>query len=244
MDLDDLPCPFRAISYVWGDSALKDEAWFDDGTRLDITASAGAVLRSIIKSATDKHFWIDALCINQEDIDERSLQVQLMYDIYFSVEQTIAWTGDTADDSEIALDFLIPLLNAIQELHHREVPITMTSLTSMESCQWPSPNWTALRHLLERPCFQRIWIIQEMVASSNTRLVCGDCSTNWKALARAIAIIIGSGLRRLIADLRDGQDIVSPIGAEGLVSMYATRYLVQDVRKPPTLSWLLLGTSH
>lgn len=83
-----------------------------------------------------------------------------------------------------------------------------------------------------------------MVASSNTRLVCGDCSINWKALARAIAIIIGSGLRRLIADLRDGQDIVSPVGAEGLVSMYATRYLVQDVRKSPTLSWLLLGTSH
>ena len=145
VNLDDLPFHFRAISYVWGDSAPKDEAWFDDGTHLNITASAGAILRSIIKSATDRYFWIDALCINQQDVDERSLQVQLMYDIYSSAERTIAWTGEPSEDSEAALDFVIVLFKAIRELFQREVPITWISLTSMEDCQWPSPNWTALR---------------------------------------------------------------------------------------------------
>ena len=85
--------------------------------------------------------------------------------------------------------------------------------------------------------------MQEMAASSSTRLVCGNCSIEWISLARVMAIIMGNGLRRLIADFQDGQEINSPFGAEGLVSMYATRHLVQDVRKPPTLSWLLLGTS-
>jgi len=156
VDLDDLPFPFRAISYVWGGSTIKDEAWFDDETHLDITASAGAILRSIIKSATDRYFWIDALCINQQDDDEKSLQVQLMYDIYSSAEKTIAWTGETSEDSEAALDFVIVLFKVIQELFHRKVPITANSLTGMEGCGWPSSNWTALRHFLERPCFQRV----------------------------------------------------------------------------------------
>ena len=63
MNLDDLPFPFTAISYVWGDTTPKDKAWFDDGTHLNITTSAGAVLRSIIKYPTDRYFWIDVLCI-------------------------------------------------------------------------------------------------------------------------------------------------------------------------------------
>ena len=82
-----------------------------------------------------------------------------------------------------------------------------------------------------------------MAASSNTRLVCGDCSIEWTSLARVIAIIMGKGLRRLIADLRDGQEMSSPVGADALVSMYATWHFIQEARKPPTLSWLLLGTS-
>lgn len=213
VDLDDLQSPFRAISYVWGDSSQRDQTWFDDGTHLDIRGSAGAILRSIMKSGTDRYFWIDALCVNQQDVDERSLQVQLMYDIYSSAEKTIAWSGEIAEDSDAALDFVIVLSKAIQELFRQKGPITMTSLTGMEGCQWPSPNWTALRHFLERPCFQRVRIVQEMAASSNPRLMCGDCSIEWTILARVIAIIMGNGLRRLIADFRDGQEIVSLAGA-------------------------------
>ena len=153
VDLDKLRFPFRSISYVWGDPAPKDKAWFDEGTHLKITASAGAVLRSISKSATDKYFWIDALCINQQDVDERSLQVQLMYDIDSSAEKTMAWTGESSKDSEAALGFVSILNRAIQELHNQKASIKRTSLTSMEGCQWPSRNWTALRRFLERPCF-------------------------------------------------------------------------------------------
>jgi len=91
--------------------------------------------------------------------------------------------------------------------------------------------------------FQRVWIVQEIAASTSTRLVCGDCSIKWTALAWVIAIILGNGLRRLLAEFKDGDEIDPPAGAEGLVTMCATRYLVKGVRKPPTLLWLLLNTS-
>ncbi len=246
VDLDNPPFLFTAISYVWGDSTLKDKAWFDDGISLEITASAGAVLRSIIKSSTyrDMYLWIDTLCINQQDFNEKSLQVQLMYDIYSSAEMTIAWTGEASHGSDIALDFTIVLADAILELLRRKIPITLASLSGMEGCHFPSPNWDALRCFLERPCFQRIWIVQEMTASRAIRLVCGNYSTEWHILAWVITIIMGHGLRRLIADFVDHQEIVSPIGAEGLVTMYSVRHLAQEARNPPTLSWLLTGMAH
>jgi hypothetical protein len=53
---------FQAISYCWGCSDLVDKVWFDDHQYLEVTRSAAAVLRSIIKSKYSGHIWIDALC--------------------------------------------------------------------------------------------------------------------------------------------------------------------------------------
>lgn len=43
--------------------------------------------------------WIDAICINQEDLDERSVQVAIMGDIYRQARRTVIWLGDYMDNS-------------------------------------------------------------------------------------------------------------------------------------------------
>jgi hypothetical protein len=51
-------------------------------------------------------FWVDALCINQDDVVEKSVQIPRMVDIYSAANHTLAWLGQEADDSSYAMDCL------------------------------------------------------------------------------------------------------------------------------------------
>lgn len=50
--------------------------------------------------------WIDALCVNQSDLLERSSQVERMADIYQGASNVIVWLGEEDHDSIVAMDFL------------------------------------------------------------------------------------------------------------------------------------------
>ena len=92
--LDDAP-PFRAISYVWGDGGRTAEIYVNN-KRFYITCSLFRVLkdyttitRQIIKRPKEfdqvyqiRYLWVDAICINQNDLNERAQQVMLMGQIY------------------------------------------------------------------------------------------------------------------------------------------------------------------
>jgi len=133
------------------------------------------------------------------------------------------------------------LVNQVKKLVDDKTPITMHRLNQTKSCEYPSSYWTALAHLLERPFFSRIWIIQEMAISSNAVLICGKWQTPWKNLAELICLLMWSGLERCISTLH-GDLISSPLGAAGLTVTAGIRHLVQEERTP-TLTWNLL-TCH
>lgn len=89
-DLDDCPGYF-ALSYAWGSPEdgtstimLKGE-WFQ--VRQNLHSALAAIshqVRSPVSWPWDHytHFWIDAICIDQNNVDERNHQVRLMADIY------------------------------------------------------------------------------------------------------------------------------------------------------------------
>jgi len=91
-NLDSLPYSYIAISYVWGgDPSSENGVLFEGGGCVNVTDSAAAVLRGIVASRATKYYWMDALCINQSDKEEKSYQIPLMYDIYSSSEKVLAW---------------------------------------------------------------------------------------------------------------------------------------------------------
>jgi hypothetical protein len=55
----------------------------------------------------DRKLWIDALCINQEDIAERNVQVQRMGNIYQTAKGVLIWLGEASDDCDVAIDALL-----------------------------------------------------------------------------------------------------------------------------------------
>ncbi|PVH69271.1 hypothetical protein DL98DRAFT_439400 [Cadophora sp. DSE1049] len=72
---------YEALSYVWGD-ASQTKALFCQGSPMQATISLHGALRHLRQEYTERVIWADDICINQQDIDEKSHQVVLMGKIY------------------------------------------------------------------------------------------------------------------------------------------------------------------
>jgi hypothetical protein len=107
MALLDTPVPrFWALSYTWGTEMSKNLVTVN-GHQLTITENLDVALRHLRDATESRILWIDALCINQEDIEERNSQIQLMSCIYGAAKQVVIWLGPAADGSDVLLDGLV-----------------------------------------------------------------------------------------------------------------------------------------
>jgi hypothetical protein len=95
---DTLGASYQSLSYVWGDPAPHSKAIYLNGQPFSVTASLYNALRNL-RMITDDHnqsraFWIDAICIDQNNDGERSEQVQKMASIYQAANRVVIWLGD------------------------------------------------------------------------------------------------------------------------------------------------------
>ncbi|KAF2121052.1 heterokaryon incompatibility protein-domain-containing protein, partial [Lophiotrema nucula] len=91
VSLSDYP-PYEALSYVWGHLS-KSYLVICGGKSIPITQSLHEFLLEARDEAEVKTIWADALCINQDDLAERSHQVRIMYKIYENSARTTIWLG-------------------------------------------------------------------------------------------------------------------------------------------------------
>jgi hypothetical protein len=92
---------YSALSYTWGDPTVTEEISVD-GSPMQVTTNLKAGLKALRAQAI-LAVWIDALCINQEDILEREQQVLRMQTIYSKAAEVIIWLGPKTDDSALAM---------------------------------------------------------------------------------------------------------------------------------------------
>jgi Heterokaryon incompatibility protein (HET) len=106
---------FEALSYAWGDPTGRHPLYCGDGSYLMITESLFSALRNLRQRNRSRLLWVDAVCINQDDLRERGLQVALMKQIYQTSECTLVYLGDEADNSLLALTFLDYFLERLNQ---------------------------------------------------------------------------------------------------------------------------------
>lgn len=149
---------YDAISYTWADEngdatkccSLKIGS---PGLLLPITRNCDSVLRRVHKY-TDR-VWIDAVCIDQDNVRERGHQVDLMPRIYKSAVRTFAYVGEASVDSDLVLRNLAKGI-------------------------WTPPH--LLDPFFARPYFSRVWVVQEVALSKSIAIVCGDTAVEWTGL--------------------------------------------------------------
>ncbi|KAI6881401.1 hypothetical protein KC360_g5398 [Hortaea werneckii] len=88
---------YKAISYVLGDALDTTVMFVNGGKVIEITKSLAAALRRFRHSRIFVALWADAVCINQENLQERADQVSIMGKIYASAIQVNVWLGRTSD---------------------------------------------------------------------------------------------------------------------------------------------------
>jgi hypothetical protein len=95
--LDDKTIKYKALSYVWGDSA-ETESIYIDGSVKKITKSCASALRRLLLTAPVVRIWVDSICINQGNdfaaLTERGQQVAVMDEIYGFALEVFVYLGE------------------------------------------------------------------------------------------------------------------------------------------------------
>ena len=171
---------YEALSYTWGDISDSSLIILNDQP-FSITQNLAKALQHLRKETEDVKLWVDAICINQKDIEERNKQLSRMKDIYENAKRVIVWLGEESDDSGYAMS----VMNNVDERWAKR---------SMQYGDQGGPiepdlddrARRALDALLSRPWWRRVWIIQEITCSKDNSLKCGRYETKFiKAVAVA-----------------------------------------------------------
>jgi hypothetical protein len=85
---------YAALSYAWGNT-VNTVPIEVNGATFEVTGNlheALSCLRDVItRAGQDFKVWVDAICINQHDVTEKSMQVPRMSQIYSGAERTLIW---------------------------------------------------------------------------------------------------------------------------------------------------------
>jgi Heterokaryon incompatibility protein (HET) len=178
---------YVALSYVWGDSTIKRRI-FVDGTPMAITQNLEAALyqlRNYPRVKQGFRIWADAICINQDDLNERAKQVARMKHIYASAWHIVIWLGTVSYDSDLAMTAVRYLSirsredSPLEEVYHRVEKIIinipyMRWIRDHVSMAMRKEVFLALYNFLARPYFRRLWVLQEIASGARRApVMCG-----------------------------------------------------------------------
>ncbi|KAK2016752.1 HET domain-containing protein [Colletotrichum eremochloae] len=176
--LDDSIVRYDALSYTWGDGTEKD-AITVNGCSVDITTNLLVALKHLRRQDEVIFLWVDSICINQKDTDERNAQVSQMGKIFRKADQVRIWLGVESQASETAIRMLVALdgVRSSEQIVHRVVA--------------DEDATRALTLLLQRPYWTRMWVFQEIVLAREATIHCGSLTAKWSTL-RALENVTGN----------------------------------------------------
>ena len=126
-------------------------------------------------------FWIDALCINQEDASERNHQLHQMGRIYRSAVKVIVWLGPSDSSTVEAIRYFLKIRNRARMIKSLGESLGKTPLSER-----PTANQNEqLQHITSlclREYWSRLWIIQEVILAREILVQCGRDTCDWNDL--------------------------------------------------------------
>lgn len=263
--LDSRP-DYEALSYEWGlpgllkvpnyHNAKSNSLWdlditiqlqaqvYSGGHALVITKNLHGILNQLRHAERKRVLWIDGICINQEDVDERREQVLLMQRIYTQATKVLMWIGESKTGTERAFHLVRELARAYDERqqptdprqveagHLGNIVIEESVLAEVKKERWPD-----LVDVFTRPYFGRVWVVQEIVMATAADVLCGAYRVvPWPDMYKAMLIIFVLGL---IVDEDPHQ-----LPPEARVRDSHVRLQLKAAEKPETQNRRLWGRMH
>lgn len=193
---------YVAVSYHWGDDRAARYRVECNSIAHAVTLEAYRALHRIRGASERIYIWIDSLCINQADDEEKNKQVAMMCRIYHGAKQLSAYLGesgilpsDPSNDSQDAAMFLLALLSDYRAGRSYLLVDSCSTTDSRAEDRIDNIKYGArlcmphatflergLRELVAIQWFKRMWIKQEVWASASIVVHYGALKMTWSAL--------------------------------------------------------------
>ncbi|CAN9277835.1 unnamed protein product [Alternaria alternata] len=162
---------FTALSYVWGDEKSPCKITCD-GHKKPVRRNLWGVLSQLRKQRFDSLLWVDAICINQNDKEEKSFQVAMMRDIYKRAAKVIFWLGEQERYDEDAVN----LMRGFFKRYPHRLDLEKSRVKTLEEMgfSYSDQRWAGWASLFRRPWFGRAWIVQEFLNAKTSVFVSGE----------------------------------------------------------------------
>lgn len=168
---------YEALSYTWGEKPASNTLRIN-GQPFFIRENLYNALRNF-RLPTQRALWVDAICINQADIQERNYQVSLMSYIYARAQQVLVWLGHPPE----------PLIQKERE-------------NAGFRNHWSEADRIAIA---DHPYWSRRWVIQELVLAKDVKFHLGVRYFTWDEYTNMMGGVRYEILRRRLDLIRDHQ---------------------------------------
>jgi hypothetical protein len=151
---------FIALSYAWGKTE-KTHTIHVRGYPIAVTQNLHQALICLRHPQDSVTLWIDAICIDQSNLQERNYQVKQMPNIYRAAQEVVAWLGESTYQSNAAMELITLSPEELQKRLRQGHLIVRTYLDD----------------LFSRAYWGRVWVVQELSSSRRACILrCGDKS--------------------------------------------------------------------
>jgi hypothetical protein len=197
LDKNSIP-DYEALSYAWGTEENAVTIYVGEAGEhvLEVTRNLVDALMCLRYNAETRVLWIDAICIDQQNLQERSQQVGRMADIFRLAPRTTAWLGPGDRQSKKAMALLSHLSTRIDvDWSDRAMTPSQDAKNSGDEAwadrhittPYSNEKWGAILSLLSRSWFERLWIRQEIWLSQlKAILACGDDTISWADFCKSM----------------------------------------------------------
>ncbi|KAH0559693.1 hypothetical protein GP486_003790 [Trichoglossum hirsutum] len=226
VDLNDEPL-YDCLSYTWGDplyhelsgpentrrtTGERNNAITCDGLVLCITENLREALLQLSRNASSstaghdqyqrqRFIWIDAVCIDQGNLSERSSQVAMMNSIYKAAQTVVIWLGIDDVHTKRAIDVMNRLSSIPPEKLGVELPSNLDDPEMYSALGIPyiePQQWLDYAAFLQRSWFSRVWVIQEIFVARNVVVFCGSNVLLWSDISASSQVLRETQLGELL----------------------------------------------
>ncbi|KAI7762793.1 hypothetical protein LZL87_008234 [Fusarium oxysporum] len=178
---------YEALSYTWGDPCSTETISMrmhgsEITQEFSVTSNCFSALKRLRYKDSIRVLWIDALAIDQSNVEERNHQVSLMSRIYSQAASVVVYLGESGDNSDLVIEF-------IMECDDPSEGTTSLSFPKSDILMDALPNFFL------RPWFTRVWVIQEVFLSTEKILYCGEKEFSWSAMENFKHYLVNTRLR-------------------------------------------------
>jgi len=249
---------YDAVSYVWGaaEASINNPC---NGKNITVTPTVFEMLQHL---RPDRLYWLDSICINQQDSEEKAVQIPLMHRIYSLATFVVIWMGLPTAQSE---QFMLRFSSALQM--ERE----WNSMLDQGLQPWvlkpdllraDEPFWFGMIQICKHEWFKRLWTFQEAVLARQPimllghlwlkfdeflEFICEGCyraGAYMQSLSRLVEMMksLGGPVEQFLTLKRYRKEILS----NGAVPIYNIPYLLytlrdRHVREPVDRAWAVIG---